>query len=338
MAEKSVRFGINFLPGPPGELIEWVRRAEASGFELIGVADSPSVYREVFVGATLCALNTSRVRFGPRVINPLTRHPTVAASAAASLEELAPGRTLLGVGTGFSATSTAGLRSASLETLRDYMTALRDLLTTGEATYQGRPCQLTWWRGPVPLYVAAAGPKTLRLAGQVADGVIVANGLTPEVVRFSIEQVRQGAIEAGRDPDGVDLWWFPIACPAASVEAARQALAPSLAASGSQLARYASPGKHIPPELAPRLQQLLSSYRYDQHVKPGSENARLVAELGLLDYLADRYAFTGPPADCIRQVERAAEAGARQFWISVHYPDKLGFIDAWSSEVMAAFR
>ena len=78
----TVRFGITFLPNAPSELVEWVRTAEATGFEIIGIADSQSLYREVYVCAILCALNSERIRFGPRVINPLTRHPAVAASAA----------------------------------------------------------------------------------------------------------------------------------------------------------------------------------------------------------------------------------------------------------------
>ena len=76
----TVRFGITFLPGPPRDFVEWCRAAEAGGFEMIGIADSQSLYREVYVSTTLCATNTTRVRFGPRVINPLTRHPAVAAA------------------------------------------------------------------------------------------------------------------------------------------------------------------------------------------------------------------------------------------------------------------
>src|SRR5918992_4419848 len=99
----TVRFGITFLPNAPREFIEWCRVAEETGFDIIGIADSQSLYREVYVSTTLCAVNTSRIRFGPRVINPLTRHPAVPASAAATLEELAPGRTMLGLGIGDSA-------------------------------------------------------------------------------------------------------------------------------------------------------------------------------------------------------------------------------------------
>jgi 5,10-methylenetetrahydromethanopterin reductase len=139
-----VRFGITFLPGPPSQFVEWCRAVDAAGFDTLGIADSQSLYREVYVSTTLCAVNTQRVRFGPRVINPLTRHPAVAASAAATLEELAPGRTLLGIGTGFSATYNVGLRAATLAQLEAYVRAVRGLLTDGSAEWEGKALRQIW--------------------------------------------------------------------------------------------------------------------------------------------------------------------------------------------------
>src|SRR5207248_4389065 len=87
-ATVRIRFGITFLPNAPSEFVGWCQTAERCDFDIIGIADSQSLYREVYISCTLCALNTERIRFGPRVINPLTRHPAVAASAAVTLEEL----------------------------------------------------------------------------------------------------------------------------------------------------------------------------------------------------------------------------------------------------------
>ena len=333
-----IRFGITFLPGPPSQFVEWCRGAEAAGFDVIGIADSQSLYREVYVSTTLCAVKTERIRFGPRVINPLTRHPSVAASAAATLEELAPGRTLLGIGTGFSAVYNVGLKAASLAQLEAYVRAVRGLLADGTAEFEGRTLRQTWGQCRVPLYVAASGPRMLHLAGRVADGVVIYTGLLPEIIRDSIARVRGGAVEAGRDPDAIDLWWFPVADLAEDRRTAIEEVKMSLAPAGSHLARFGSEGKHVPPELLPKLEQLAARYRIDQHDQPQSVNRALLDELGLVDYLADRYAIVGTPADCIRKIEQAAEAGARQFWISVHFEDKLRFLREWSERVMPAFR
>ena len=318
-----VRFGITFLPGSPGQFVEWCRAAETAGFELIGIADSQSLYREAYVSTTLCAVNTERVRFGPRVINPLTRDPSVAAAAAATLEELAPGRTLLGIGTGFSAVYNVGLRAASLAKLQAYVGAVRDLLTRGTAEYEGRTMRQTWGQRRVPLYVAASGPKTLDLAGRIADGVVIYTGLLPEIIRDSIDRVRSGASAVGRDPDEIDLWWFPVANLAEDRRAAIEEIKMSLAPAGSHLTRFGSEGKHVPPELLPSLEKLTAHYRVDQHDQPESVNRALLDELGLVEYLADRYAIVGTPSDCVRKIEQAAQAGAHQFWISVHFEDRL---------------
>jgi len=82
--DSPVRFGINFLPRRARELLDWVKAAEDTGFDIAGVADSQSLYRDVYVCEALVATNTKSIRFGSRVINPLTRHPAVAACAAAA--------------------------------------------------------------------------------------------------------------------------------------------------------------------------------------------------------------------------------------------------------------
>jgi 5,10-methylenetetrahydromethanopterin reductase len=334
----GVRFGITFLPNAPAEFVEWCRTAEACDFDIIGIADSQSLYREAYVSSTLCALNTQRIRFGPRVINPLTRHPAVAASAAVTLEELAPGRTMLGLGTGDSAVYNLGLKGATHAEMREYLLSVRGLLKDGQATYHGRQSRLTWGRAAVPLYIAASGPKTLRLAGEIADGVVINTGLLPEVIRDSIARVREGAEAAGRDLSEIDLWWLPLTNLAEDRQTAVEEIKMSLASAGSHLARFTTEGKHIPPELMELVKALGARYHFDQHDKPDSANRQLIEELGLVDYLAERFAVAGSAADCVRKLERAVEAGASQFWMSVHFDDKVRFMRDWSSQVMPAFR
>jgi alkanesulfonate monooxygenase SsuD/methylene tetrahydromethanopterin reductase-like flavin-dependent oxidoreductase (luciferase family) len=335
----SVRFGINFMPtAPPAEVVRWARLVEDLGYEILGISDSQSICRDVYVTLALCAVNTERIRLGPRVITPATRHPAVAACAAATLEELAPGRTLLGLGTGDSAVFTLGLRPASLGELRGYAETVRALLETGGATYRGARATLTWTRAAVPLYVAASGPKTLRLAGAIADGVVIRTGITPEIVRDSIAQVHAGAEAAGRAPEAVDLWWWPDVNVAASRAEAVEEIKMSLAAAGNHLSRFTTEGKHIPPDLLEPVRALGQRYAFGSHTRPGSSNARLIEELGLVDYLADRFAVAGTPAECVAKLGAAVDAGARQFWMSVHFDDKERFLRDWAARVAPAFR
>jgi 5,10-methylenetetrahydromethanopterin reductase len=334
-----VRFGINYMPtGSPFEVVRWARLVEQLGYEILGISDSQSICRDVYMTLALCAVNTERIRLGPRVITPVTRHPAVAAGAAATLDELAPKRTLLGLGSGDSAAFNIGLRPASLAELREYAETVRALLTTGTATYHGAPATLTWKRATVPLYLAASGPKTLRLAGRIADGVVIRTGIAPEVVRDSIAQVEAGAREAGRDPATLDLWWWPDVNVAASYREGVEEIKMSLAAAGNHLSRFTTEGKHIPPDLLEKVKILGQRYAFSSHTLPGSPNNRLIEELGLVDYLADRFAVVGTPAECIAKLQAAVEAGARQFWMSVHFDDKERFLRDWAAKVAPAFR
>src|SRR5262250_3269293 len=158
-----IGFGFNFMPtAPVAEVVEWAKAVERHGYDLLGISDSQSISRDVYVTLAHCATATSRIRLGSRVITPVTRHPAVAASAAATLEELAPRRTLLAIGSGDSAAFNIGLRPASLAELAEYAQTIRRLLTTGRAVYRGAGSTLTWKRAAVPIYLAASGPKTLR--------------------------------------------------------------------------------------------------------------------------------------------------------------------------------
>jgi len=292
----------------------------------------------VYVCQALVAQHTKTIRFGSRVINPMTRHPAVAASAAASIEELAPGRTMIGIGTGDSSVDNIGVRPSTHRELVAYVRTIRELLTRGSAEYNGGSCKLTWFRGAIPIYLAASGPKTLQLAGEIADGAVINTGLVPDIVRDSIAQVKIGCERAGRSLDEIDMWWLPLTNLRADRAQAVDEIAMTLASAGSHLSRFTTAGKHIPDDLTDPIKQLGARYNSDQHDKPDSANRELVKELGLLDYLADRFAVAGTPKDCIRKLEQAIEAGARQFWMSIHFDDKPRFMREWARDVMPAFR
>ena len=338
-SSSRIGFGVNFMPTAPVlEVVEWAKAVERHGYDILGISDSQSISRDVYVTLAHCATATSRVRLGSRVITPVTRHPAVAASAAATLAELAPGRTMIGIGSGDSAAYTIGARAVPLAELREYALTIRSLMTTGRAQYHGKTATFTWSRTRVPIYLAASGPRTLRLAGQVADGAVIRTGLMPEIIRDSIEQVRVGALEAGRDPAEIDLWWWPDVNLGPSYAEAVEEIKTSLAMAGNHLTRFTSEGKHVPSELLPRLGTLAERYAFGEHARPGSANCRLITELGLVDYLAERFAIVGTPAECVKKIERAIEAGARQFWMSIHFDDKFRLLRDFAEQVIPAFR
>ena len=169
----SMKFGVSIMPDDLVELPRLAKSAEDLGFDYVGVPDSQSLFHELYVSLAVAARATTRVQIGPTVTNPLTRHPAVTASAIDSIDEMSGGRAFLGIGTGDSAVLNLDLRPARLSQLRDYVEAVRAVLSGQTHDYQGRQIHVRRSQTAVPIMVAAEGPKTLALAGAIADIVLV---------------------------------------------------------------------------------------------------------------------------------------------------------------------
>jgi 5,10-methylenetetrahydromethanopterin reductase len=329
----AARFGIVFLPESLSDFGELCREAEAAGFEWVGVADSQSVFHEMYVALTLAALHTSRVRLGPLVTNPQTRHLVVTASAMASIDALSGGRAVLGIGSGDSAIYTLGAPPATLAGLEDSIDTL-GRLTSGEVVKrQARTWQVHRTSRRVPVYLAAEGPRTLELAGRLADGVIVGLGLTPEVIALSLAAIERGARAAGRRLADLDVWWFAKTNVADTREAAVAPIKMALAASANHAFRFTLEGKGVPAALHEPIRGLQREYNSHHHEIAGAGNAVLTDRWGLTDFLVDRFAVAGTPAQCAAQLRRAMAAGARQFITTSFVPDPRVFMRRWTREV-----
>src|SRR5262249_1722417 len=160
----TARLGLLCLPRTVASAVADARLAEDVGFSMVGVADSQSVFRELYTTMALCAQATQRVRIGPSVTNPITRHPAVAAPGIATTDEIAPGRAFFGIGSGDSAILNLAERPSTLADMRAYVTAVRALQAAREAEWRGRLVRLTWAPRAVPIYLSAEGPRTLELA------------------------------------------------------------------------------------------------------------------------------------------------------------------------------
>jgi 5,10-methylenetetrahydromethanopterin reductase len=203
---KIPRFGLNrFDSRSVDAFAADVRRAEMLGWDAALQPDSQLRRRDTYVLLAAAARATERITLGPLLANPVTRHPTVTASSIATIDELAPGRTLLGWGVGDTAVRLAGLKPARVKELEAATRLVRALLD-GDPVDVGaeRPARLPHHR-PLPIWIAAGGPRTLRMAGGVADGVFIRVGTHEANIRTAVEAIRAGAADAGRDPAAVRL-------------------------------------------------------------------------------------------------------------------------------------
>ena len=185
---------------PVGETAAFIQRCEEAGFSGVGVHDHQHSGRDVYITLALAAQHTSRLALYPATSNPVTRHPMVLASLTHTLEELAPGRVMLTVGPGFLSVANIGRPRATVEQMRESVLTIKRLLAGEEVAFNGALSRLgNISSPPTPVYMTAAGPRMIELAGEVADGVLVLVGLDPNAIGTARALLERGAQRAGRD-------------------------------------------------------------------------------------------------------------------------------------------
>jgi len=185
---------------PVLETAQFIAECETAGFSGVGIHDHQHSGRDVYLTLALAAERTSKLNLFPATSNPVTRHPMVLASLAHTLEEIAPGRIRLTVGPGFLSVGTIGQPRASLETMRQAISTIRRLLRGERLSFNGVDTRLgNISEQPTPVYMTAAGPRMVELAGEVADGAMLLVGLHPLAVAAARKRLEIGAARSGRD-------------------------------------------------------------------------------------------------------------------------------------------
>jgi 5,10-methylenetetrahydromethanopterin reductase len=184
---------------PLPRLADFIARCEDEGFDGVGVHDHPHAGRDVYMALALAAQRTGRIRLYPATSSPYVRHPLVLASLAHSLEEIAPRRISLTVAPGFLSVRSVGRPRASVAAMREAVVALRGLLAGQSAVYESTEMRMrNVSETPTPVYLLAAGPRMVELAGEVADGALLFVGLHPEAIASARRHLEVGAKRANR--------------------------------------------------------------------------------------------------------------------------------------------
>ncbi len=343
----QARFGIIEVPRSIASAIEHAQLAEAAGFDWFGVADSQSLFRELFVTLAVVGQGTQRMMVGPSVTNPLTRHPAVMASAIASVQEITGGRAMLGLGTGDSAIYNLNQRPGGLQGLRDYILALRALLRGERVEFGGREIHAKWtadlrnneWGAPPPIYIAAEGPRTLELAGEICDGVICGLGLSEDVVKLTLDHIAIGAERAGRSLADIDIWAMTRVNVGADRAALVNEIRMELASTAHHAFRFTQKGKLVPPEFAAAIRRVQAGYSPANHEELGvSPNAGLMDDGDFLNYMVDRFAVLGTAEDCVERIQAIRAAGIHQFLFTGFVDERAALIKTLGAEVFPRCR
>lgn len=309
------------VPGtaPVPELMTFIEGIEAAGFDGVGILDSQMLGRDTFVILGQAATRTSRLALFPAVTNPFTRHASVLASAIQTVEDLAPGRVKFVIGTGYTSASTIGRRPATLAEMRACIGTVKALLAGETVDFGGTPGRLAYASGrPIPVVMAASGPKAIEVAGEIADGVLLLVGFNRGIVETALAHLERGARRAGRRLEDLEIIWAVRTGTATTTEEARRLARPIavhwgilrwgghwLGPAGLRLPQFEVPDAvwKIYPDL---------SHAHDWEAAiaatsfvPDEVVAQLCDALGLI----------GTPDDCARRIAEMTELGVRSLYL-----------------------
>ncbi|MPZ68470.1 MAG: LLM class flavin-dependent oxidoreductase [Actinobacteria bacterium] len=305
--ERGLTRAVGLFPiEPVKRIVELSVLAEELGYSHVWFGDSQNIWREVYITMGAVAQATENVILGTGVTNAITRHPSVLASVWATLSEMTGGRAALGIGTGDSSLRTMGLKPMRLKDLEATVADLRTLFRgepVSEAT-SDLDYRLAYLPSPqkVPVYIACSAPKILKLAGKIADGVILLVGTHSGLIQAAIEKVAEGAAEAGRSMDDIHLvLWTPTAIDADG-KAARDLVRAHVARAVIRPLPF-----ELAPELMEDIENIRKTYDYYHHMDVSANHADLVP-----DRLVDMFSLSGTADECTERLKDLAGSGIHQ--------------------------
>jgi 5,10-methylenetetrahydromethanopterin reductase len=320
------------VPPLPRVAVRDARRVEDEGWDGVVVPDSQNLCADVFVELALCAAATQRLRLGPAVTNPVTRHPAVAASAIASLQAESGGRAVMGIGRGDSALAYIGCAPAPLAHFAAYLRALNSYLAGEAVDFEpafvapgipsvaalglGTPppgSALRWLRSDqprVPVEVAVTGPKMIELAACSADAIALCVGADPSRVAWGIEIARRARERAGLDPETLGIGAYLNVAVHPDVAVAQRLVGGGLASFSRFSVMHGTVAAGARPKDEEVLLGLHRSYDMTAH---GRSSAGHVAQLPL--EFADANGILGPVDRCLDRLARLRDIGVRKFVI-----------------------
>lgn len=302
-----VEFGA-VMEASPGYTAPLAARLEALGFDMVLVPDTQNLAPDPIGQLSLASAATRAMRLGTGVSNPVTRDVSVLACAMATLQLQSGGRAICGIGRGDSSVAHIGRRHATTEELRTYIERLR-AYTAGQAVDRdGHTSAMRWLQdmelAPIPIDVACTGPRTIRLAVDVADRVSFAVGSAPERVAWAMEVALARLAETGRPRESVQIGaYVNLVCDpdeARAIDLGRMI--------AGMVAHFAgmrdAPLDHLPDRLRGLAEHMQRAYDMQHHAQDRGSH---LAEVS--DEFVDWFSICGPPDKCRARLGELLDLG-----------------------------
>jgi 5,10-methylenetetrahydromethanopterin reductase len=341
-------FGIAFATS--AESWKLAKRAEGLGFSHAWFYDTQMLCADVFVAMAAAAMHTSRIRLGTGALIPSNRIAPVTANALASLNKLAPGRIVFGVGTGFTGRRTMGLSALKLAEMAEYVRVVRGLLAGERVEWDGegrrRKIQflnpelgLINVRDRIPLHLSAMGPKARKLTAEIADGWINFLFALPMAVA-DVEMMLGEWRSAGKDPASCYTTGFTLGCVLRDGETYDSPRPKAQAGPLAAVALHALVERRLPSGLGPEMDSLLAKYREIYETYQPADARYLTLHRGHLLFLRPEeqplitpnlirdFTFTGARDVLVDRIHALRDAGYRQLAIQL-IPGHEDALDDW---------
>lgn len=321
--------------GIPGRAVPAARWLEDHGFDGMSLPDSQNNSGDPFVAIALAGHATTTLRFATGVTNPITRHPALLASTAASVQAETENRFTLGIGRGDSAAAHLGLAPASVPSFTRYLERLRGYLHGEEIPFDlstdlhgdqrsveslgmaGGPAgsKLRWLKPPftpVPIDVAASGPRVIATAAANADALSLAIGADVDRLRWAIGLARSERQAAGLDPDTLRIGVIVPVMVDDDRDAARRMVAGPVGSYARFTVMHGTVAVPTGERTRDTLTAVHQAYDMRAHFTAGSPQARQ-----LTDEVIDEFAIAGPAGHCAERLLEIAALGITRFQVQL---------------------
>ena len=315
------------------EAVTRAKKAEDLGFEAVFFADSQMNNVDCYQAMAMCAMATKTIRLGTAVTNMVYRDPTITANSFATLNEISEGRAIIGLGTGDGPVYTLARTATRLVEFEKGLQTIRDLLhdrgievqKSRERASQGR-VRLNVGRRPVPIYISAEGPKTLRVAGRICDGVILGTGFDPQVLEWARARIAEGAKDAGRSLPEIDIMPAGMIVVDDDGDAARKRVRSRMANRAHHNFRFTM--ETVPEKEVAGVEKFMGAFDIS---KPIEE--RVDPDL-ITEYLLQRFTIAGTAEECVARVKALEALGIERLLLTPPNAIYDQVMHAWGDRVI----
>ncbi|MGQ9469736.1 MAG: 5,10-methylenetetrahydromethanopterin reductase [Nitrososphaerales archaeon] len=328
------KFGIEFVPVDAyWKVVYHAIQAEKAGYDYVWITDHYN-NRNVYVLLTNIAIYTNRIKFGPGVTNPYMIHPIMTAQSMASLNEMAPGRVVCGLGAGDKTTlDMVGIeRTKPLKAVKETVQLIKEITTGKTVKFEGEVFKVVGAKlnfraiSPIPIFIGAQGPKMLSLAAEIGDGVLI-NASHRKDFEDAMKYIKEGVEKAGKKLEDLEIVAATSFSASEDVKKAQKAATPVVAFIVAGSPEPVLQRHNIPIESANKIREAITKGMWKD------------AFSNVTPEMIEAFSISGTPDMCIEKIERLAKIGVTLFVTgSPIGPNVRDSINLISKEIIPRFK